>query len=415
MVFYRLLLGLLSPLLLVVLIRESRRRQGGGRFFRERFGLISAAPKPCSVWIHAASVGEVMAALPLLEAASASHGMLVTTNTPEAARLLASEFGSRISHCYCPLDFAWAIRRLINRYQPRQLFVMETELWPNLFHVAATRGLAPIIVNGRLSASTLEAPKPVRVLYRSVLRHVAAVWARSDADARGFQGLGCDAAKIAVLGNIKYGRAVTAAAPTRPAELVGRSYVLAASTHEGEEEQLADIWRGLDAPPLLVLLPRHPSRGSAIVTSLRGSGFAVSQRSCGDAITHATQIYVADTIGELLQFAEGAQWVFMGGSLITGGGHNLLEPAALGKAVVTGQHLSNFREEADFLSGHSALLTVKDADELRHLAERLLANPDEVADLGHRARGAMSETGDVTERYLSLFRVRLEQLAEASP
>ncbi|MEE4202347.1 MAG: glycosyltransferase N-terminal domain-containing protein [Halieaceae bacterium] len=377
-------------------------------------GLISTPPKQCAVWIHAASVGEVMASLPLLHASSARHSTLVTTNTPEAARLLASEFGDAISHCYCPVDFAWAVRRLINKYQPRQLFVMETELWPNLFEVSASKGLSPIVVNGRLSAKTLQAPKLLLPLYRRLLGGVTAVWARSHTDAHGFEQLGCDPEKITAVGNIKYGSVTFDKQYAAPREVAAVPYVLAASTHEGEEQQLAMMWRALSAPPLLVLMPRQPRRGDTIVHTLREEGLKVSQKSRGEAVTADTQIYVADTLGELRDFASGAQWVFMGGSLVDAGGHNLLEPAALGKAVVSGRHLSNFKAEADYLLSRRALVTVSDTAELQSVFERFALHPNELTELGSNASAAIREARDVGDRYRSLFGERLAELAVAS-
>ena len=400
---YRLALGLLSPLALVVLLLEGRKRQGGWRFLRERCGFQSKPSQHCDIWFHAASVGEANAIFPLLRLAVECGRVLVTTNTPEAARLVAQRLGDQVSHCYCPLDFAWATRRLIANFQPKHLFIAETELWPNLFHVCEQRDLPVVIINGRLSHKTRDAHPFVKRYYRAALQTVSAVWARSQDDAEGFIELGCAKDRIKVLGNIKFAGVVPSKLPSKETYLPERQFVLAASTHADEEIQLATIWQKMENAPLLVIVPRHPPRGPGIADQLRNRGHVVSLRSAGEVVDDATQIYVADTLGELNLFAQRALWVFMGGSLVPIGGHNMLEPASLGKAVVSGWHLNNFREESDYLLARQALWVAKDVEQLAQMFTVLLADHEQRTLLEKRAAAAMQEAASVLTAYETEF------------
>lgn len=394
---YRLLLALFAlPLLGYTAWQALRERSL--RYLRERYGFHRAASPATPLWLHAASVGELNAALPLLAALREHHPalpLLVTTATPSSARLAARKLPSQVPHAFLPLDFAGAVDRFLDRVTPRCAVVMETELWPNLFAACARRTLPLVIVNGRLSRRTLHAPPWMRRLYCDALTHASAILARSDADRDGFLALGAAAEKVRVIGNIKFS---AVGGTVLPAVALPRPYVLAASTRDGEEQRVFEAWRMAEhGGRLLVIVPRHPKRLAAILKALPRTGVAV--RSRGETIGEDTAIYVADTFGELTGFIAGAELVFMGGSLVAKGGQNVLEPAALGKAIVFGPHMENFADEARLLLAHDGALQVADATALGDTLTALLHTPERRAQLGANARGVVEQRRDVAQRY----------------
>ncbi|MGH8500902.1 MAG: 3-deoxy-D-manno-octulosonic acid transferase [Gammaproteobacteria bacterium] len=404
---YRVALCVSSPLLIGYTLWRAARDGGTDYLWQRLGGNTPAVAAP--VWMHCASVGEVNAALPVLKALRARHPqapLLVTTNTPTGRAVALKEMGADITHAYLPLDFNFSMARFLSRLRPRCLVVMETELWPNLYQLCATLDIPLILINARLSQRTLKAPSALRRAYRHALGQVRAILARSDWDAGKFQELGAPAGRVTTVGNIKF------AAPgqtdaLRLDDLVGRPYWLAASTHHQEELHLARIWRRLPATPeLLVIAPRHPERRHAILKQLAPLGFEIAVRSRGDAVTSTTRIYLADTLGEMPALMTHAAFVFIGGSLIPHGGHNILEPARLAKAVLVGRHMDNFAEETQSLLSAEALLMAQDDRELGFALERLLVDAELRAALGERAAAFMRRHEHVLPAYLE----RLEPL-----
>ncbi|HKJ70833.1 MAG TPA: glycosyltransferase N-terminal domain-containing protein [Gammaproteobacteria bacterium] len=396
---YRLLVRLAAlPAAGYTVVRAGR--DGGGRYLRQRLGYgLPSGPFP--VWLHCASVVEVQAAAPLVRALGERVGapVLVTTSTPTGAAVLARECPAAV-HAYLPLDLPGAVRRFLARTRPACGLVVETELWPNLFAACRARGVPLAIVNGRLSPRTLEAPAWLRRAYARALAAVGLCLARSAEDAERFRRLGMDPHRVRPAGNLKYARLPDA--PEGAAPVVGRPYVLAASTREGEELMVARAWAGVDAgATLLVIAPRHPERGRGIETELRGLGLDVAVRSRGEAVTAATDVYLADTLGELGRFWGGAAAVFMGGSLVPKGGHNVLEPAAAGRAVVTGPHTENFAEEVAALAEAGGLWQVDGEAELGEAFERLLGDAGLRARMGEAAQGVVTARRGVLDDYLA--------------
>jgi len=395
---YNLLLRLLAlPIAGYTLWQALRERDL--RYLRERLGLYRQHSPERPVWLHAASVGEVNAALPLLESLARHNPgvpLLLTTTTPSGARAAAARLPGGVRHVYFPIDWHGAVRRFLTRHRPRCALVMETELWPNLYSSCKAEGIPLLIVNGRLSARTRQARPWLRRLYGLCLRQVSAVLARSEHDRIGFISLGTPAERCEMIGNIKFA-AAPAARGIEPVDL-GRPYVLAASTREGEEKLVVGAWReSAVAGHLLVIVPRHPRRLAQILKELEGE--AVSVRSRGEPVTDATAIYIADTFGELPGFIAGAELVFMGGSLVPKGGQNLLEPAALGKAPLFGPHMENFLCEAEVLLAQGGALQVGDAEQLAAEFRRLLDRPALRREMGEKARAVVEERRDMAERY----------------
>jgi 3-deoxy-D-manno-octulosonic-acid transferase len=399
--FYRVLFYLALPALVVYTCARAL-QDGGYRYFWQRLGLqLPSAQNP--LWLHCASVGEVISAGPLLELIIKSHGeiaIVVTTNTPTGARVLTKNFGDKLTHVYLPLDFRGGIRRFLKHVNPRCALIFETELWPELFHQCHTLNLPLFILNGRLSKRTLQAPAFVRALYAQTLNHVEGILARSDEDKDGFIALGAHPDRVITLGNMKFARPENWS-PERLADPIGRTYWLAASTHEDEEMRVAQTWKKVRSnDQLLVIAPRYPKRGTSVSKQLTAMGWQVSLRSRNEPITAATQIYVADTIGEMPAFMQHAQFVFMGGSLINRGGHNILEPAQFGKAVVVGPYISNFSAEVQALVEHDAILEVQDEEVLADTIKTLLANEQLRTLIGVRAEAFTRANAGMAHIYL---------------
>lgn len=374
------------------------RRTGGGdrRFRRERCGRGWDRPRPGSVWIHCASVGEVMTACPLIHvlAGRCARPLLLTTNTPTGASTARRVLPESVAHAYLPVDSQPAVSAFLEAFRPAGLLVCETELWPELYHQCHARGIPVVLFNARLTSRTLRSPGWLRRLYGDILAPVRTVLARSEADGARFQALG--ARRVEVLGNLKWAACDPGGEPARP---LGEAYWAAVSTHEGEELALARIQATLPAgSPRLVLIPRHPERGAPIARKLRAAGIEVSRRAAGEP-PH-TPVVLADTLGEAVAFMAHAELVFMGGSLVPAGGHNLLEPARLGKAVVVGPHMDDFAEETAALLDAGAVRQVGDCREAGVVIRGLLADVDERERMGEAARRLVAGRGrEVVGRY----------------
>ncbi len=347
-----------------------------------------------------ASVGEVNAAVPLIEELQQRHPALpivVTTVTATGAAMAKKKLPG-IEHCYLPLDFAYSSRAIIRTIAPRCLIIMETELWPQLYYQCGRRQIPLLVANGRLSPRTLNRPPWVHTVYRRALTNVTQVLARSEKDARHFVALGSDSQQVTVIGNIKF--ATPHATVTEPITLP-RPYVVAASTHHDEEFQISQAWLAspLSDHYLLVIVPRHPARKSAILKQLSPLNAAVAIRSSGEIVTDTTQIYLADTFGELQQFIAGAALVCMGGSLIPRGGQNLIEVAHQGKVALCGPHMDNFADECELLLKHQVAFQVNSRHELIEKIAELLRQPETLQALGQQARALVNRQADMAARY----------------
>lgn len=422
---YRLLLILLGPALLLMFIWQGWKNDSK-RYPLERLGLVpkrthdlqNRQNQPHPVWFHAASVGEINGIVPLLRAFIAAHPeqpILLTTTTISGFESAQRQI-PEIEHLFLPFDFNHAVRRFLGRVQPQQLFVMETEIWPTLFKACAQQGVSINIINGRLSHKTLSSPAWVRRLYREALGDVTAIAARSDVDREGFVSLGADPAKCKSLGNIKYAASGTNAMPEAIAG-VERPTVIAASTRDDEEQIIASAWqRAKTASHLLVIVPRHPERLIDILKDL--ASYKVAIRSRGELPTDKTEIYLADTFGELKSFMAHSELVIMGGSFVARGGQNLIEPAAMGRAIIVGPHMENFAEETQELLKQQALIQLDELNDGKALSEQLtnlLGDPELRSNLGERARQCVIGHADVVERYMSFIEHAIRTPDQSEP
>ncbi len=420
---YTLTMYLLTP---VILYRLAARGLKYRRYFarwRERFGFFPAPGIADSIWVHAVSVGEVNAAVPLVEALMRAYpksAFVVTTVTPTGSERVQKLFGDRVFHVYLPYDLPASVKRFFDRIRPRLAVIMETEIWPNLFIECRERGIPIVVTNARLSERSLKGYGPVRPLARRAIRCASFVAAQSPTDAERLRALGAAVSRLAVVGNLKFDMEVPASLVASGAALrdswgVRRPVWIAASTHEGEEMPVlkahtAVLQRFPDA--LLLIVPRHPERFRAVAAACRSLGFATRTRSEDVRADERCQCFVVDTMGELMQFYAAADIAFVGGSLEPIGGHNLLEPAALGRPVIVGPYTFNTEEVTDSLIGANAVARVANAEELGAAVIRLLAHDDERIAMGDAAQAVLERERGAVQRTLLIVE---QVLANAPP
>ncbi|MCE8017240.1 3-deoxy-D-manno-octulosonic acid transferase [Halomonas sp. MCCC 1A17488] len=376
---YSAALYLLSPLLW----RRVWREQALTNLRRERLGLLPRPPAGVPrLWLHCASVGEVQAARPLIEALLATypqHHLVVTTMTATGAErvhaLIASRRragqAERLHHGFVPLDFPGAARRFVARLSPALALFFETEIWPNLLAACQRRGVPTAVVNGRLSPRAYRSYRRVRPLMAAALGRLDWLAAKSRGDAERFRALGMPTTRTDVVGSLKYDLTPDDASCEASKRLCtrfgSRPVWVAGSTHAGEEALLLEAHARLrqsypDA--LLILVPRHPQRFEAVAGLVQERGMGLARRSLEEWPDGRTAVYLGDTMGELLMLYGAADLAFVGGSLVPVGGHNLLEPAAMGVPVLTGPELANFADVAETLRQGGALVEVSGSDML---------------------------------------------------
>ncbi|MDD3764485.1 MAG: lipid IV(A) 3-deoxy-D-manno-octulosonic acid transferase [Nevskiales bacterium] len=368
---YTVLLYLLTPLILLRLLWRSRELREYRLRIGERFGWVRPAPDGIAVWVHAVSVGESLAALPLIRELIETYGpgrVWVTTTTPTGSARITEALGDRIRHSYAPYDLPDVVARFLTRVRPERVVVMETELWPNLFHALARRRIPLMIANARLSPRSFRGYGRVRGFAAATLANCRYIAAQSPADAERFAALGAPADRVGAVGNIKFDQAIPDEQIERGRRLralIGsaRPVWIAASTHDGEETAAVAAHRQLrDTHPeaALILVPRHPQRFDAVARMLDDSGLSWVRRSsltidaAADDDAAGAAIVLGDSMGEMFMYFAAGDAAFVGGSLVPVGGHNVLEPAALGLPVLFGPHMHNFLPARELLLGADA-------------------------------------------------------------
>lgn len=382
--------------------------------FGQRFGIGFPQIRNGSIWIHAVSVGEVQAAIPLVRALRRrfpDRPLLITTVTPTGAARAKSMFADSVHHSYIPFETPNAVKNFFDAVNPELALIMETEIWPNLYHECGARRIPLVLVSARISPKSVIGYRKLLPLFRETLSHGIIIAAQSEADAARFRSLGARPERTRVTGNIKFDIEIAADLMERGAEfrrryLGDRPIWIAASTHNKEEEQiLAAHRRILSSAPqaLLILVPRHPERFDSVRQLLerQGMGFVARTRQC--PVDAATPVFLGDTMGELPLFYAASDVAFVGGTLVPVGGHNLLEPAALGLPVITGPHLFNTQDIADMFIDIGALTRVSDADQLGVAVARLLEDGDTARRLGNLGRDIVARNKGALERLLRLL------------
>lgn len=411
---YTLLWYLLLPVLLLRLWALGGRSPAYRQRLWERLGYGYRQTLPQSVWVHAVSVGETLAAAPMIEALLERYPatpLLVTTTTPTGSERVKALFGDRVQHVYWPWDVPAAMGRLFNAFNPRLVILLETELWPNLIAEAAARDVPVVLANGRLSARSHRGYSRFRSLMTPMLQHLAALAVQTPEEAERFIDLGAERDKVWVTGNVKFdvelAETLVAQADALRADIGQRPVWIAASTHPGEDEIiLAAHRRVLDihSDALLILVPRHQERFDQVATQIRAAGFSLARRSLHEAAAGGA-VYLADTMGELLMLYGATDVAFVGGSLVSVGGHNLLEPALWSKPIVTGPVLHNFTLIAELLVSAGAQSVVTDAEQLAAEVTGLFADSACCRERGRQAeqvvqqhRGALAKLLQMLER-----------------
>ncbi|MEY2341894.1 lipid IV(A) 3-deoxy-D-manno-octulosonic acid transferase [Acidithiobacillus sp. IBUN Pt1247-S3] len=404
---YAVLLWLLTPAVLGFTLWRAWRRPSYRAFWWQRFGLVPRR-QDRPLWIHAVSVGEGIAALPLIHALQQRHPelpILVTSTTPTGRALLRARLGDTVTQLYLPYDLPGAVARFWRRQQPRLGLLMETELWPNLLATARHQRVPVLLLNARLSARSLHGYQRFAGLFAPALAGLDLVAAQSPADAERFALLG--AQHVAMLGQLKLDLEISPAQRERGRqwrECFGiRPVWVFASTHGGEEAMAAAILPRLrEAVPslLLVLIPRHPERGEAIAKLMETAGLRVARRSQGQEPDPQMGVFLVDTLGEVVDFCAAADVVSMGGSFVPHGGHNPLEPAALGKAILVGPYMDNFQSLNDDMLSAGAIERCTDEDALLTALRHLLQDPPAALALGQRAADWFAGQRGALERSL---------------
>jgi 3-deoxy-D-manno-octulosonic-acid transferase len=370
------------------------------------------------IWVHAVSVGEVLAVTRLvktLDAALPEYFVAISTTTRTGQALARERFGANRVF-YCPLDLPWAVRAYLNALKPRLLVLAETEFWPNLLNGCFRRGIPAAVVNARISDRSWPRYKMLRRLWKPLLRRLGSVLAQSQTDAERLIALGCAPERVAVAGNLKFDvRAAEQAEATRllKASAASLRFVVAGSTLEGEEAALVEAWPRLltgDAQLAMVLAPRHPERFAAVAALLEKSGNAWVRRSEWSTKSEQSlrpgEIVLLDTIGELASVYSLASVAFVGGSLVPAGGHNPLEPAQFGVPIVMGPHYANFVAITDSLRAHDAL-RIAAKEQLAAVLLELLGDRAAAAAMGARAREVFERQAGATERCVTALRALL--------
>ena len=419
---YTLLVTLALPFASVVVLWRGLRERAYWRGWGERFGrgpaLEGTAP---GLWVHAVSVGEVQAAAPLVAALAAARpqwSLVLTSATPAGRARARSACDARVAVRYAPYDQPWLLRAALRRFRPALLIVIETEIWPNLLNECARAGIPVLFASARISERSARRWARLPSLLQPAFATAVTVAAQTSADAQRFAGLGVPPARVQVCGNLKFDRAVAASVAAQGRALrarfaAARPLWVAGSTHPGEERAALAAHAALRAArgdALLVLAPRHRPRFDEVARLLDASGerwgrfSTVAAPAMADAgQSAALSVLLLDTLGELENFYAAADLAFVGGSLVPVGGHNLLEPAALGVATLTGPYQHNAPEIARLLLEQQALQMVGNDAELSAAVVRLIGDAPERARLAEAARAAVAANRGALERVLALI------------
>jgi 3-deoxy-D-manno-octulosonic-acid transferase len=416
---YNILFYLALPFILLRLFWRTRRIPGHSLHLAERLGFFSYHLEDC-IWIHAVSLGETIAAIPLIQQLKQHYPqlpILITNMTFTGAERVKALFGNTVKQAYLPYDLPGATKRFLNAMKPKIAIMFETELWPNFFTICKQRHIPVVITNARLSAQSAKGYGRVPTMMRDLLSTVTLIAAQGEADAQRFIALGMPADQVVVTGNIKFDLTITA-------ELIAKGLILrerlgksrpvwiAASTHAGEEEIVLAahaLLRQKNPEVLLVLVPRHPERFAQVATLVEQQGLALVKHSQQATVPLETTVYLGDTLGELLLYYSASDAVFVGGSFIPLGGHNLLEPAALTKAITTGPNLFNFTDISQKLLAANALVIVNDVATLAASIGQILNNKSYRDLLGLNAKCVVEANQGALQKQLAQIQLLLSQ------
>jgi 3-deoxy-D-manno-octulosonic-acid transferase len=410
---YTIVFYLAIPLVILRLFYRALKAPAYRQRIAERFGIFPSPNFHNSIWIHSVSVGETIAAAPLVKLLQQRYpqsSIVVTTMTPTGSERVSALFGDSVFHVYIPYDLPTAISSFLQRVRPRLLIIMETELWPNTIYACSKRSIPVVLANARLSEKSAAGYQRFSLLTQSMLGALSKVVAQSQADADRFLSLGMDHRRVRVSGSIKFDISLSDNIKDQSRQLksqwtcAGKKLVwIAASTRIGEDEiilrafaQLAERWPDL----LLLLVPRHPERFKQVAELSRQAGFNTALRSLPDSVTEQTQVIIGDTMGELLLFYGCADIAFVGGSLVDTGGHNMLEAAAWGLPIITGESNFNFAEISQLLQTNKALVTVNNSESLAEQVSVFVNSAERRSEAGDRAKVVIASNRGSLDRLL---------------
>lgn len=413
---YSFLLACISPFLLYSLYKKKEGKPAFGVRWKEHFGFTPKLKnKQLPIWIHVVSVGEAIAATPIIKALKVQkpdQPILVTTTTSTGAEQI-EKLGDLVDHRYMPIDFCFAIRGFLKATKPEKLLIMETELWPNTLHTVAKFGIPISVLNARLSEKSYLGYKKIQPIFNLLGKHLTHVCCQYQNDAERFVALGIQPEKVHVTGSVKFDIEITDEITESGKQLrhqlsTERPVWIAASTHKGEDEKvLAAHQKLLKTIPnaLLILVPRHPERFNSVFDLCESTGFNTEKRTSDQDIASNIQVYLGDTMGEMLTLIGASDVCFMGGSLLGDkvGGHNLLEPAALAKPSITGPSYYNFLEITETLIKEDATKVITSSDALGDLLSTLLTQPEQAQLMGQNAKRFIAENSGAIAKTLALI------------
>jgi 3-deoxy-D-manno-octulosonic-acid transferase len=411
---YSSLLYLALPFLLLRLAWRSRRAPAYRERWGERLGFYGKRHLRAGIWVHAVSVGEVQAAQPLVKHFLERYpdtGVMVTTTTPTGSERLRTLFEDGVHHVYTPFDLMPIMHRFLDAVRPRLAVVMETEIWPNMLRACERLDIPVVLANARMSAQSAQGYARLGGFTRETLGCFAAIGAQDPNDAARFRALGAPAERVRVTGSTKFdvrrpGSLLDQAEVLRRVWDIQRPVWVAASTHDGEEDQVLAAHREILSHlprALLVLVPRHPERFDRVAALVDRQGFGLARRSKGDACGEEISVFLGDTMGELPVFLAAADAAFVGGSLVPIGGHNLLEAAAVGVPVAVGPNVFNFAQITELMVREGAAVKVADARELAQCMWEWLGDAAQRARIGEQGRRVVQENQGALQRLLDLL------------
>ncbi|MFV0447198.1 MAG: lipid IV(A) 3-deoxy-D-manno-octulosonic acid transferase [Vibrio sp.] len=409
---YTLLLALVSPIFLYSLYKKKQGKPSFGVRWKELWGITPTIQGKKPIWIHAVSVGESIAAIPVIKAlkkAQPTQDIIVTTTTATGAEQIA-KLGDLVEHRFMPLDFSWCVRRFIHTVQPSQLLIVETELWPNTLKTVHQSGIPITIINARLSERSCVRYQQWRAFFNLIKPYIDRILCQYQSDAERFIRLGFAASQVQVTGSVKFDIEIPPSVQQTSIELKqqfsDRPVWIAASTHEGEDSIVLDAHRQLleqFPSALLILVPRHPERFTPVFELCTKQGFTTQRRTDNTSVEQNCQVYLGDTMGEMLILLGAADICFMGGSLVGDkvGGHNLLEPAALGKPLLNGPSYFNFSEIVQMLQESDAVSICNNSQEMAKTLKQQFTNSELMNKQGKLALQVVEQNRGAIEKTVS--------------
>jgi 3-deoxy-D-manno-octulosonic-acid transferase len=413
---YSALWYLALPFVLMRLAYRAKKAPAYGDRIAERFGFFDYDSGKEAIWVHSVSVGETLAAAPLVKLLQKKYPecqLVVTTMTPTGSERVKALFGESVFHVYAPYDYPGAVKRFYKKIKPKVGIIMETELWPNTLKIAKSQHVPMILANARLSERSAKGYQKAGLVAQEMMGCLSLIAAQNATDAERFKSIGASDDQVFVTGSIKFDVQVAEDLPQKGYELrkqLGddRDVLIAASTHEGEESQLLDIYQQLKRvlpELLLVIVPRHPERFRAVEQLISRRNLSYVKRSKGGVCSESTDVYLGDTMGEMMLMYQASDVVFVGGSLIEHGGHNPMEPAALGKPILTGPHTFNFEDVMKLMSQAGAVKEIQNSIELMSQVQKLFSDGElyqtmskASIDVVKKNQGALNYLGELIEQ-----------------